>query len=134
MDLNMYLEVCIDYWYRGEKVRIGSQEWYRKRYKDLVKEEAKLSNREKFKVSLSLTLKDLKVMKHPLYDVIKQKYPKLADETRISDARDFKLLEKVFTESSMKALEMTYKLDGSLTDIKNEVDYETVEKMTEDVG
>lgn len=115
-------------------MRVGSQEWYRNRYKDLVREEAKLSNREKFKVSLSLTLKDLKVMKHPLYDVIKQKYPKLSDETRISDARDFKLLEKVFTESSMKALEMTYKLDGSLTDIKNEVDYETIEQMTEDVG
>lgn len=114
-------------------MKFGSHEWYRQKYKEQQRIEAELRYRDKLKVFLGIRLEELKEAKHPLYAIIKKEFPDLDDMMTIDEARITKLLKKVFTESSMKALELTYKLDGSLTDIVNEPNYDLVERETKDI-
>lgn len=114
-------------------MKYGSSEYYRERYRDVVKEEAKLKYRDKVKVFLSFSLKELKAAKHPLYDVIMKKFPTMDEDATLDEVRIFKLFEKVFNEGSMKALEMTYRLDGSMNDLVNEPDYEELDEALEDI-
>lgn len=114
-------------------MRFGSHEWYVRKYKEQQKLEAELKYRDKLKVFLGLNLGELKEADHPLYEIIKKEFPTMNDKMSLDEARMTKLLKKVFMESSMKALELTYKLDGSLTDITNDPDYDLVERETSDI-
>lgn len=111
-------------------MKYGSNEWYRKRYQDVVKEEARLSYRDKVKTYLSFSLEELEKAGHPLYEIINRAYPGLDKKATLDEARILKLFDKVFSESSMKALEMLYKLDGSMNNLENEPDYDEIEEAT----
>ena len=114
-------------------MRKGSYEWYLEKYKQQIKETARMNYRDKLKVMLSLDLGTVKEINSTLYGIIKNEFPNLDDKDTLDTARMTKLMKKVFMESSMKALELTYKLDGSLSDLSVEPDYETLERELEDI-
>lgn len=114
-------------------MKYGSNEWYRKKYQDEVKATANIKYRDKVKVFLGLSLEELEKAGHPLYEIIVKQYPNLDKKATLDEARILKLFDKVFSESSMKALEMLYKLDGSMSDLENEPDYDEVEEATEGI-
>lgn len=111
----------------------GSMEWYKAKHRETLRMEAELSYRDKIKVYLNLPLHELKEANPVLYQVVKEKYRTLDDNATLDEARMIKLFEKVFVESSMKALEMLYKLDGSMSDLTNDPDWEEVEAATEGI-
>lgn len=114
-------------------MRFGSAEWYSEKYKRIIKETAKLKYRDKLKVYLSLSLGELRENGSPLYDIVKKEFPEMTDDMSLDEARMTKLFKKVFMESSMKALELTYRLDGSLSDITNEPDFDELEEALKEV-
>lgn len=114
-------------------MRVGSYEWYIQKYKDTRREEAQLRYRDKLKVFLGLNLQELKEAGHPIYDIVKKAFPNLDEMATLDEARIVKLFDKIFNESSLKALELTYRLDGSMSDLENDPDYERVERETVDI-
>lgn len=110
--------------------RMGSHEYMVERRKEVIKQEAQMSYRDHLKVYLSFSLKELKQMKSPIYDIVKNAFPSMDENTTLYDARVTKLFDKIFRESSMKALELTFKLDGSMSDLTNEPNYDEVTENT----
>lgn len=110
-----------------------SHEYLRERYKAQLKENAELKYKDKVKVFLGFRVKELKEMGHPLYKIVKKAFPDLNEEATLDEARITKLFEKVFYESSMKALELTFRLDGSMSDLESEPDYDEIDNATEGV-
>lgn len=114
-------------------MRYGSVEWYRQKNKERLRKEAELSYRDKLKVHLNIPLIELKETNPTLYEMVMKKYPLIDERATLDEARMIKLFEKVFVESSMKAIEMLYRLDGSMSDLTNDPNYEEVERATEDI-
>lgn len=114
-------------------MRVGSHKWLVERKKETLRQEAALSYRDKLKVYLTFTLEELKEMKHPLYDIVKKTFPNLPETATLDDARFVKFFDKLFRESSTKVMEMSFKLDGSMSDLTNDPDYAEVEEAMKGV-
>lgn len=114
-------------------VRYGSHSYYVERKKEVIKQEARLSHRDKLKIYLSYTLEELKEMNHPLYDIVHKAFPELHEKATIDDARLTKLFDKMFREGSIKTLELSYKLDGSMSDLVNDPDFDEIDEATEGI-
>ncbi len=107
-----------------------SREWYIEKNKEVVKEAAMLDYRDKIRVWLSLPIDELKST--PLYQMITDKYPGIEHLT-LDEARIIKLFEKIFKENSQRALEFSYKLDGSMDETKIRVSHEDLYAAVEDI-
>jgi len=118
---------------KKKSMRYGSHQYYVEKKKALIKEEAKLSYRDKVKVYLSFTLEELEAMDHPLYEIIKKEYPKFPKNATLDEARMTKMFEKIIKEGSNKTLELSYKLDGSMSDLTNEPDFDEIDIATEGI-
>lgn len=114
-------------------MKIGSHEWYRQKYRDKVRNENKLKYREKLQVYLSLELREIKGISPELYEDIKKAFPEMDERLTLDEARMNKLFRKIFAESSLKALEMSYKLDGSFNELDNDPNFDLVERETEGI-
>ena len=114
-------------------VRYGSHEYMVKRQTEVLKQEARLSYKNKLKVYLSFSVKELKEMKHPLYDIVIKAFPTIDENATLDDARITRLLDSALRLGSIKAIEMTYKLDGSMSDLAAEPNYDLIEEETEGV-
>jgi hypothetical protein len=112
-------------------MRIGDEMWYKERLNAILKHEAKLSYKDKLKVFLSLTVEELAGT--PLEETIRRAFPNVNEKTTLDELRLFKLWDKVLVESSMKAMELTYKLDGSMHDLAPDTDFEEIEIATEGI-
>lgn len=108
-----------------------NKEFYRERQKEILKEEAMLRYKDKLKVWLSLSVGELK--NTPLYKMIKGQYPDLDENATLDEVRIIKLFDKAFVESSFKALEMTWKLDGSMNDVSVKVNFDDLNKEIGDI-
>ena len=116
-----------------EKIRYGTHEWLQLRRKEIIKQEAQFNYKDRLKVYLSFSIQELEEMGHPLYKVIKKAFPTIDKSLTLDDARLTKLFESAISLGSIKALELTYKLDGSMSDLSNEPDYETISDETEGI-
>lgn len=112
-------------------MKYGDHNYYLDKYKKVAQEQSKLKFKDKLKVWLSLPLVEMKDTS--LYKIIKSAYPELADEATLDEARMTKLFDKIFRESSQKALELSYKLDGSLADMSIDINFDDVDDATEGV-
>ena len=106
-------------------MRYGDQKYYEEKFKKMVDEEKKIKYRDKIRVWLSLTLEDIK--ETPLGKKIKVLYPEIDEKVTLDELRIMKLFDKVFNESSMKAMELLYKLDGSMKDISVEINFDEID-------
>lgn len=112
-------------------MKYGDHNYYLDKYKKVAQEQSKLRFKDKLKVWLSLPLIEMKDTS--LYKIIKAAYPELSDEATLDEARMTKLFDKIFRESSQKALELSYKLDGSLADMSIDINFDDVDEATEGV-
>mgnify|MGYP003558508269 FL=1 len=79
---------------------------------------------------MNMKLKDLEGF--PVYErLVKLGYD---TEMMIKEIRMNELLRKGLVEGSMKALELSFKLDGSLSDITIDVNFEEIEEETEGIA
>lgn len=118
---------------KKKPVRYGSHQYNLERKKEVIKAEARLNHRDKLKIYLSYTIGELKEMNHPLYDIIHKAFPTLHENATIDDARLTKLFDKMFREGSIKTLELSYKLDGSMSDLTNDPDFDEIDSATEGI-
>lgn len=118
---------------KKKPVRYGSHQYNLERKKEVIKAEAMLNHRDKLKIYLSYTIGELKEMNHPLYDIIHKAFPTLHENSTIDDARITKLFDKMFREGSIKTLELSYKLDGSMSDLTNDPDFDEIDSATEGI-
>lgn len=118
---------------KPKSARYGTAEYLKMKKQEVIKQEALMNYKEQLKVYLSFNLKELKEMGSPLYDIVVKKFPNVDEDFTLNEARFVKLFEKVIMESSMKALELTFKLDGSMSDLTSEPDYESITEATKGV-
>jgi len=111
-------------------LKYGNYDYYTKKKKTVLKQEAMLSYKEKIRVWLSLPLSELK--NTPLYNAIKNNYD-VPDEATLDEVRIIKMFDKALVEGNTKILEMLYKLDGSMSDLTVSIDYGDFDETTEDV-
>lgn len=114
-------------------IRFGSHEYMLERKREVIKAEAKMNYKDRLKVYLSFNVKELKEMKSPLYDIIISKFPDIDENATLDDMRIVKLFDNMISLGSSKAIELSYKLDGSMSDLSNEPDYELIEEETEGI-
>lgn len=115
------------------KIRYGTHEWLKERKSQVIKQEAMLNYKDKVKIYLSMTIKELKENNHPIYKTINRVYPDIDENLTLDDARLTKLFDSAIGLGSIKALEMLYKLDGSMSDLSSEPDYDHIAKETEGI-
>ena len=114
-------------------IRYGSHEYMIARNKEVIKNEAMLNHKDRLRVYLSFNVSELKEMNHPLYAVIKKAFPDIQDDATLDDVRITKLFENMIALGSSKAIELSYKLDGSMSDLAVEPDYDAISEATEGV-
>ena len=114
-------------------MRFGSYEYQVARKKEQVKQNAMLNYKDRLKVYLSFTIGELESANHPLAKIVLKHYPEISKFATLDDVRVIKMFDNMLTLSSSKALELSYKLDGSMSDLTNEPDYEIIEAETEGI-
>lgn len=114
-------------------MRYGSHKYMVAKKKEMLKAEAALSYRERLRILLTFSMEELKEMKHPIYDIVMKHFPNLPEQATLDDARFIKFFDKMFRESSTKVLEMSFKLDGSMSDLVNDPNYHEIEEATKGV-
>lgn len=112
-------------------MKFGDELWYKKKYEEIAKAEARLKYKDKLRVFLSFSVKDIKGT--PLEQTIRKVFPEVDENATLDELRIMKLFDKVFVESSMKAMELTYKLDGSMNDLAEDPDFDEVDIATEGI-
>lgn len=114
-------------------MKFYSYKYQKERAKEALKQQALLNGKDILRIYLSYTLDELKLMKNPLYDKLIKAYPNLPNNMTIMEMRTMELLDKVFIQKSIKAIELTYKLDGSFDDTSTPPDFDTQEELTEGI-
>lgn len=118
---------------KKKPARFGTHEYMKMKKQEVIKQEAEMNYKDQLKIYLSFNVKELKEMGSPLYDLVIKKFPNADEDFTLNEARFYKLFEKVISESSMKALELTFKLDGSMSDLTSEPDYDSIAEATKEV-
>lgn len=108
-----------------------AKQFYIDRQKEIIKEEAILSYKDKLKAWLSMSIEELK--ETPLYNILISKYPDISKDATLAELRIIKLFEKVFVESSQKALELSFKLDGSMDDLRVKISYDDLNEAIKEI-
>ena len=114
-------------------IRFGSHEYMVARKREIAKQEARLNYKDMLKIYLSFSLAELKEIDHPLYEIIKRTFPNLDENATVADARTLKLLDKAIREGSQKSIELTYKLDGSMSDLTVEPNFDELDEVLKGV-
>ena len=113
---------------KNKPMRIGSHEYVSERYKEVMVQEATLSYRNKLRAYLSFSLKELKELNHQLYDIVSKKFPDMPEEYTLDDLRITSLMNNMITLGSMKAVELSYKIDGTMSDTEMPIDHNAIEE------
>lgn len=116
-----------------KQIRYGSHEYMMERNREVIRTEAQLNHKDRLRVYLSFKVDELKEMKHPLYGIIKKAFPEIQDDATLDDVRITKLFENMISLGSSKAIELSYKLDGSMSDLAVEPDYDAINDATKGV-
>ena len=90
-----------------------------------------LNYKDELKVFLSLSIAEVKGTK--LHKEILRIYPDIDPSITLRQLRTMKMLEKMFVESSQKAMELSYKLDGSMSDLSVSIDFNEIDEGTEGI-
>ena len=90
-----------------------------------------LNYKDELKVFLSLSIDEVKGTK--LHKEILRIYPDIDPSITLRQLRTMKMLEKMFVESSQKAMELSYKLDGSMSDLSVSIDFNEIDEGTEGI-
>lgn len=114
-------------------LRYGSHAYNVARKKEVIKQEAQLNYRDKLKVYLSFTIKELEEMNHPIHAIVKKHFPEAQDSMTLDDIRFVKFFDKLLREGSIKMMELSFKLDGSMSELTNEPDYDEIDEATKGV-
>lgn len=96
---------------------------------------AEMTYAKRFRRSLETRVGDIKDT--ILYEEIKEQFgEKVSDDLLLDEVRVMSLHRQVLRggTAGIKAIELTYRLDGTLNNIENEVDLEDVEKATEGIN
>jgi aminoglycoside phosphotransferase family enzyme len=118
---------------KKKSIRYGSFDYMLEKKREIIKQEAQLNYKDKLKVYLNFDIKELKEMNHPIYNIIKRSYPDIDETLKLDDVRITKLFDNMISLGSTKALELSYKLDGSMSDLTPEPDYDLISEETEGI-
>lgn len=113
--------------------RYGSHEFMKARQQEVLRLESEISYKNKVKIYLSFDLGELKTINQELYELVKKAYPMLDDTATLDDVRITRLFDSAIRQGSIKAIELLYKLDGSMSDLTSEVDYAAIAEETEGI-
>ena len=108
---------------------------YGRLYNEEASKLAEISYSKRLKIVLDKRIKDLVGTK--LYSDIKEAFDnEISEEATMDEVRVMTLFRNILKggTAGMKALELTYRLDGSLVNIEKEVDFEEVEEGTKGVN
>lgn len=108
---------------------------YEKLYKLEAQELSKVSYSARLKVVLGMKIKDLKGT--PIYGAIAQAFEGQVDDNMTMDeARIYQLMRSVMQGGSigLRAIELSYKLDGSLNSPEVDVDLDEIDSATEGIN
>jgi hypothetical protein len=118
---------------KNKKVLLGSHDYMVMKHRELVEKEATLTYKDKLRAYLSFSLAELEEMNHPLFDIIDKKFPDLPKHYTLDDVRMTKLFQNIIELGSTKGIELTYKMDGSMSDTERPIDYDAINKETEGI-
>ena len=107
---------------------------YERLYKEEAQNLAKISYNNRLKVWLSRSLSDIRGT--DLYGMIKEAFNgNISDDTTMDEVRIQALLKNMLRggTSGIKAIELTYKIDGTLNNLEADVDLEEIEESTEGI-
>lgn len=113
-------------------MKFGDELWYKKKHEELIKAEARIKYKDRLKVFLSLSIDDIP-KSSPLGETLRKVFPNADPNTTLDELRVMKLFDKIFVESSMKAMELSYKLDGSMNDLVEDPDFDEIDVATEGI-
>lgn len=106
--------------------RLGDKDFYIRQKKLLQEQEKDYTYKDELRVWLNQPLSFFKENHHDLYLMIKKKFKNADDNMTLNEVRMTKLFENAFLLNSNKAIELTYKLDGSMNELAKEVDLSDV--------
>lgn len=108
---------------------------YEKIYKLEAQNLSKISYNNRLKATLSLTMKDIKGTH--LFGAIQEAFEGQADDNMtLDEIRIHTLLKNMLKggTAGIKAIELTYRIDGTLNNVEAEVDIEEIEESTEGIN
>ena len=107
---------------------------YDRLYKEEAANLAKISYNNRLKVWLGRSLKD--IAGSELYGLIKEAFNgNISDDTTLDEVRIQTLIKNMLSggTAGIKAIELTYKIDGTLNNIEADVDLDEIEESTEGI-
>lgn len=108
---------------------------YEKIYKEEAQRLAKISYNNRLKVWLGRSLKDISGTF--LYGRIKEAFNgEISDDTTLDEVRIQTLIANMLKggTAGIRAIELTYRIDGSLSSVEQDVDLDEIEEKTEGIN